>query len=162
MCPGQTIQTVNCISTFDGVYQFTYEQNMQNMGAGGICNNPDSTIEACKNPGSPYRDNEVFLMKYAKCPNVPTSTDHKIRYQCMGSWFAMVGSTGYTYAAIADTVEKDRRERFKCLMTVKNQKSSDNSIRWVMSRFSDCSNLKSLYNGPVRLTLQPSKYTYYL
>ena len=39
-----------------------------------------------------------------------------IRYQCMGSWFAMVGKTGYTFAAIADTVEKDRREKFKCLV----------------------------------------------
>ncbi|XP_050400479.1 uncharacterized protein LOC126817508 [Patella vulgata] len=156
----QTIQTVNCISTFEGVYQFTYEVN---TGGGGICNSEESTLEACQDPGSEYVDNEVFLMNYGKCPDVQTSKKQKIRYQCMGSWFAMVGSTGYTYAAIADTVEKDRRERFKCLLTLKNQKSPDNSIRWVMSRFADCSKLNSLYNGPVRLVLRLipplSKYT---
>ncbi|KAK6188389.1 hypothetical protein SNE40_004570 [Patella caerulea] len=167
MCPGKdqvpavdqlatlfrlTVTTVNCMSTFDGVYQFAFEQE---MGAGGICNNPDSTIEACKNPGSPYVDNEVFLMKYAKCSNVSTSTNHTVRYQCMGTWSAMVGPVSYTFAAVADTVERETRKRFKCLMTVKNQKSPDNSIRWVMSEFADCSKLKSLDNGPVRLTLQP-------
>lgn len=39
-----------------------------------------------------------------------------VRYQCMGSWFAMVGNTGYTFAAIADTVENDKREKFKCMV----------------------------------------------
>ena len=36
----------------------------------------------------------------------------------MGSWFAKLGSEGYTFAAIADTVEKDDREKFKCLVSL--------------------------------------------
>ncbi|XP_046543445.1 uncharacterized protein LOC124253673 [Haliotis rubra] len=146
-----TIQTVNCIDTWEGVFQFTYEVN---WGGGGICDTPGSTIQACQDPGSAYVDNEVFLMYYDKCRAVSTSFSQTVRYQCMGSWFAMIGNTGYTFAAIADTVEKDRRERFKCLMTLKNQKSADNTIRWVMSRFADCSKLNSIYDGPVRLVLR--------
>jgi hypothetical protein len=34
----------------------------------------------------------------------------------MGSWFAVRSGIGYTYAAIADTVEQDTREKFKCLV----------------------------------------------
>ena len=62
--------TVNCISTFEGMYQFTYEVN---RGGGGICDHPDSRIKACQDPGSPYVDNEVFEMRYARCPKVQTS-----------------------------------------------------------------------------------------
>ena len=39
-----------------------------------------------------------------------------IRYQCLGSWYAMVRRTGYTFAAIADTAEQDPRERYTCLV----------------------------------------------
>ncbi|KAK7100147.1 uncharacterized protein [Littorina saxatilis] len=166
MCPGydklpsvdqvktyflQNLKTVNCITTFEGVYQFTYEVA---WGGGGICDNLDSQVKACQDPGSAYVDNEVFFMTYARCWDVQTSMSQTIRYQCMGSWFAMVGQTGYTFAAIADTVEKDRREKFKCLLTLKNQKSADNTIRWIMSRFAKCDRLNSLYDGPVRLVLR--------
>lgn len=34
----------------------------------------------------------------------------------MGSWFAVRSGIGYTYAAVADTVEQDTREKFKCLV----------------------------------------------
>ena len=67
---GQTIKTVNCITTFEGVFQFNYEVS---WGGGGICANQDSVIEACQDPGSSYVDNEVFLMKFAKCREVQTS-----------------------------------------------------------------------------------------
>lgn len=39
-----------------------------------------------------------------------------IRYQCMGTWYAKVDDIGYTYAAIAHTVQKDNREKYKCLV----------------------------------------------
>ncbi|KAL3869491.1 hypothetical protein ACJMK2_042165 [Sinanodonta woodiana] len=142
--------TINCISTFEGVYQFTYEVD---QGGGGICDNPNSVIEACQDPGSAYVDNQVFMMKYAACRDVSTSANRQVRYQCMGTWFAVRNGVGYTYAAIADTVQKDNRERFKCLLTLKNQKDAQNKIRWVMSRFADCVSLNSIYNGPLRLVL---------
>lgn len=34
----------------------------------------------------------------------------------MGSWFAVRNGIGYTYAAVADTVEQDTREKFKCMV----------------------------------------------
>ena len=46
----------------------------------------------------------------------------EVRYQCYGTWYAMRCSgrncVGYTFAAISDTVEKDNRERFKCLVSL--------------------------------------------
>ncbi|XP_060593949.1 uncharacterized protein LOC132748376 [Ruditapes philippinarum] len=145
---------INCISTFEGVFQFTYEVN---YGGGGICDNPDSQIQACQDPGSSYIDNQVFRMRYSRCRDVSTSQNKMIRYQCFGTWFVMRGKypneIGYTYAVIADTVENDQREKFKCLMTNKNQKEAFNKVRWVMSRFADCRKLNSIYDGPVRLVL---------
>lgn len=61
---------INCISTFEGVYQFTYEVN---YGGGGICDSPDSQITACQDPGSSYIDNQVFRMTYGRCRDVVTS-----------------------------------------------------------------------------------------
>lgn len=145
---------INCIATFEGVFQFTYEVN---YGGGGICDNPDSQIQACQDPGSAYIDNQVFRMRYSRCRDVATSLNKVIRYQCFGTWFVMRGSgdnaIGYTYAVIADTVENDQREKFKCLMTNKNQKEAFNKVRWVMSRFADCKGLNSIYDGDVRLVL---------
>ena len=61
---------VNCISTFEGVYQYTYEVR---YGGGGICDNKESMIRACQDPGSAYVDNQVFRMQFAKCRDVSTS-----------------------------------------------------------------------------------------
>ena len=69
-CTVKAPRKVNCISTFEGVYQFSYEVD---VGGGGICNAPNSKIKACQDPGSQYVDNEVFMLTYAKCPDVVTS-----------------------------------------------------------------------------------------
>lgn len=61
---------VNCKATFQGVYQYSYEID---WGGGGICNNPDSKVIACQEPGSPYIDNQVFIMNFAKCIDVANS-----------------------------------------------------------------------------------------
>ena len=63
---------MNCKQTFEGVWQFSY---MIDDGGGGICDNSDSVITACQEPGSPYVDNQVFNMKFAKCPEVSDSTN---------------------------------------------------------------------------------------
>lgn len=146
----QSLEKINCVTTFEGVYQFSYEVD---TGGGGICNHPDSQIKACQEPGSQYVDNDVFVMTYRKCLDVSTSKNEQIRYQCMGSWFAVRSGIGYTYAAVADTVEQDTREKFKCMMTLKNQKDANNQIRWVMSRFPDCTSLSGVYRGPLKLVL---------
>ncbi|KAH3847544.1 hypothetical protein DPMN_089869, partial [Dreissena polymorpha] len=148
---------INCISTFEGVYQFTYEVN---YGGGGICDSPNNIIQACQDPGSSYIDNQVFRMTYAVCRDVSTSFNKVVRYKCLGTWYAIKGQstdgnggTGYTYAAIEDTVENDQREKFKCLMTNRNQKEAFNKIRWSMSRFAQCTNLDSAFVGPFKLVL---------
>ena len=56
----------------------------------------------------------------------------EVRYQCYGSWYAMRGSgkhaVGYTFAVISDTVEKDNRERFKCLVSVEELENKVQSL----------------------------------
>ncbi len=69
---GKTLITVNCKNTVEGIYHFTYEMN---EGGGGICDSPYSQILACQEPGSPYVDNQVFTMNFAKCPEVSTSVN---------------------------------------------------------------------------------------
>lgn len=145
----QIPQRVNCESMFKGLYQFSYEVE---QGDGGICDNPDNQIKACQDPGSRYVDNEVFSMTYGSCPNVLTSRDKNLRYQCLGTWDAEQYGVVYTFAAIADPVETNPRDRFQCLMTLKSQRGDKK--RWVMSRFADCSLLNSIYSGPVKLVLK--------
>lgn len=70
MISGKKLITVNCKSTFEGTYQFTYEID---ASSGGICNSEHSIIKACQEPGSPYVDNQVFRMNFAKCPGVTNS-----------------------------------------------------------------------------------------
>lgn len=69
---GKNLVTVNCKNTFEGVFQFSYEWD---VGGGGICDNDNSQLVACQEPGSPYVDNEVFTMSFAKCPDVTTSAN---------------------------------------------------------------------------------------
>ena len=69
---------VNCISTFEGVYQYTYEVR---VGGGGICDNQESMIRACQDPGSAYVDNQVFRMQFAKCRDVSTSYNKRKFHQ---------------------------------------------------------------------------------
>ncbi|CAG2194472.1 unnamed protein product [Mytilus edulis] len=148
----RSVVKLNCITTIEGVYQFSYEVGGP-TSLGGICNEPRSRIAACQDPGSAYVDNRMFLINYAKCRDVSTSVDQQIRYQCMGAWYAVKNGVGYTFAAVADTVEADERERFKCMMTLKDQKDPNNQIRWVMSRFPSCTSLNSIYDGDRKLVL---------
>ena len=67
---GTTLVTINCKSTFEGTYHFTYEID---FGGGGICDSSRSYIQACQEPGSPYVDNQVFKMNFAKCLDVTIS-----------------------------------------------------------------------------------------
>jgi hypothetical protein len=34
----------------------------------------------------------------------------------MGSWYAVKNGVGYTFAAVAENVQADEREKFKCLV----------------------------------------------
>lgn len=148
----KSLEIVNCRQTFEGVYQFSYEIN---YGGGGICDNKDSIIKACQEPGSPYVDNQVFEMKYASCPEVSTSLNRRIKYQCMGMWR---DNDDNIFSAIADLGEPVFRDRFKCLLTRIDQQRKDNRKLFSLSRFAQCSNLKSPYEGPVRLSLLPVVY----
>lgn len=73
---GKTLEIVNCKQSFEGVFQFSYEVD---FGGGGICDNPNSIIKACQEPGSPYVDNQVFQMDFARCSDV-TSSSNKSKY----------------------------------------------------------------------------------
>lgn len=59
------------------MYQFTYEVGGA-MSRGGICNNSNSIIAACQDPGSAYVDNKYFQMNYSRCYDVSTSKDQSM------------------------------------------------------------------------------------
>lgn len=63
------LKDVNCITTWEGMYRFTYEVDV----GGGICDSPDNVLTACQDPGSSYVDNRVFSMNFARCPGIQTS-----------------------------------------------------------------------------------------
>ena len=67
---GKAVRTVNCKTTIQGTYTFSYEVD---YGGGGICNSGISSILACQEAGSVYVDNQVFMMQFAKCPEVTSS-----------------------------------------------------------------------------------------
>ncbi|XP_013403139.1 uncharacterized protein LOC106168567 [Lingula anatina] len=140
---------VNCRTTFEGVFQFTYEYD---VGGGGICNSPSSIITACQLPGSVYYDNQAFDMVYAVCPGLSMSKDDTIRYQCLGSW---LDDNGNIFAAVMNTGEDRPYRRFRCMLTRKEQQRGNNEVRWTMSESAECSTLKSPYEGPIRLLLTP-------
>ncbi|CAH1772900.1 unnamed protein product [Owenia fusiformis] len=145
----KSLLTVNCKTMFEGVFQFTYEVD---IGGGGICDSSTSKIVACQEPGSPYVDNEVFLMKFGYCPDVSTSSTDQIRFQCMGSWRDNYGNV---FAAALNTGQEIIRERFRCFLTRDDQQRTDNKRRYTMSNTPECSTLKSPYDGPLRLVLNP-------
>ncbi|KAK2170127.1 hypothetical protein LSH36_4g10029 [Paralvinella palmiformis] len=145
------VRTVNCKNTFEGVFQFSYEWD---VGGGGICDNENSLIVACQEPGSPYVDNEVFTMEFAKCPEVQSSVNKGIRFQCMGTW---KDDQQNVWSGVADLGADVYRERFRCVLTRYDQEEGDNKLRYSMSWWADCSTLKSPYEGPVRLLLQPGR-----
>lgn len=67
----------------------------------------------------------------------------------MGSWFAVRSGIGYTYAAVADTVEQDTREKFKCMV-----------INWYMYCFNNYYQiLIKNYCNSSRLKYTLSSYT---
>ncbi|ELT95510.1 hypothetical protein CAPTEDRAFT_179956 [Capitella teleta] len=148
----KTLDTINCKTTFEGTYHMTYEVN---YGGGSICDNPRSTIVACQEPGSVYVDNQVFNMYFGKCPQVTSSMNENIKFQCMGSWR---DPNGNIYSAIADLGKEVLRERFRCMLTRDDQQYADNTRRYTMSRWADCSTLKSPYEGDIRLVLSPTVY----
>ena len=71
---GKELAVVNCRTTFEGVYRFTYEID---FGGGGICDNGNSHVIACQEPGSQYVDNQIFHMNFAKCPDVGSSVNNR-------------------------------------------------------------------------------------
>ncbi|XP_005095832.1 uncharacterized protein LOC101854563 [Aplysia californica] len=143
--------SLNCIDSIEGTFQFSYEIG---GGGGGICNHSQNVLDACQVPGSPNYDNLAFSMSFKKCPAQQNSFNRDTRFQCLGRWDAVVGSKTFTFIALTDSVQRVAQDKFKCLITLRDQHAEDNTIRWGMSRFGDCRQLKSLEDSPIRIVLR--------
>ena len=65
-------------------------------------------------------------MRFAKCPEVGSSVNSKIRFQCMGTWRDKFGNI---WSALADLGQEVPRERFRCMLTRDDQQRDDNKLR---------------------------------
>ncbi|OAF71739.1 hypothetical protein A3Q56_00488 [Intoshia linei] len=178
----KTQKTVSCRSTFDGIYRFKYEVD---IGGGGICDNPASKLVACQRPGSFYLDNQIFKMHFAPCIQVSTSKNEIVRYECLGSWRDENNDIYFAVADLRREIFRERFHclvRKNCKPIIQNnwnsflspnkpdlgipwffvriktrddQERNDNWIRYTMSRWADCSTLKSYFNGDIKLQLLP-------
>lgn len=107
-----SLRKVNCKTTFEGVYHFTY---LSREGGGGVCDNPKSLIEACQEPGSQYVDNEVFRMSYRLCPGISSSRSESKRYNSIQNIICRVFNQYHN-----DVMANNRTDHIIICTSVKN------------------------------------------
>ncbi|XP_067938193.1 uncharacterized protein [Watersipora subatra] len=146
-----TSLAVNCKNTFEGVFQFSYEQ----QSAEGICDNPDSRIFACQEPGSSYKGNQVFQQWFESCPGNAGSTQEYNLWFCLGSW-TDPNDPHKKYAAISKSGEPLFEKRIRCLLTKDNQQLLNNQLRYTMSSTPSCKELADERDGPWRMVTTPA------
>ena len=112
----KTYEAQECRSTIYGTYHFTYEFREAGQG---VCNNPESKLISCPEPGSPFQTvNQRFTMMYASCRNLISSIDAHPLYDCLGNW---VDEYGNIFTAIANQRVATERsyDKFRCMLTRK-------------------------------------------
>ncbi len=119
----KTYDAQECRSTIYGTYHFTYEFREAGQG---VCNNPESKLISCPEPGSPFQTvNQRFTMMYASCRNLISSIDAHPLYDCLGNW---VDEYGNIFTAIANQRVATERsyDKFRCMLTrkVKNKNTT--------------------------------------
>lgn len=105
-----------------------------------------------------------FCMRHTSPPAVTIATSFNIRkfdFACLTSELTILLFDSASYAG--SRVNSKFQNNVHCVvrifqqLTRYDQQVDDNYYRYTMSRWASCASLKSPYDGPIRLTLSPSK-----
>ncbi|XP_026473212.1 uncharacterized protein LOC113377199 [Ctenocephalides felis] len=137
---------VNCRSSLEGVWQFTYQNRFQFTGE---CNSPDATIRSCQAAGSQFLiSNQKFNITYRECQGMKGTFNGLVEYSCLGHWFVDKNH----YFAVANTKESRKDEKYRCFL-----KNRDDDLYIGVSITAECNTLKTPERSPERLRLTPVK-----
>ncbi|XP_023246365.1 uncharacterized protein LOC106640859 [Copidosoma floridanum] len=137
---------VNCRSSLEGVWQFTYQNKFRFTGE---CNNPDAQIRSCQTAGTQFFiTNQKFNITYKQCPGMKGTFVAVVEYSCLGDWFVDKNH----YFAVANTKESRKDEKYRCFL-----KNRDDDLYIGVSITAECNVLKSVEKSPERLRITPVK-----
>ncbi|XP_014475353.1 PREDICTED: uncharacterized protein LOC106744823 [Dinoponera quadriceps] len=137
---------MNCRSSLEGVWQFTYQNRFRFTGE---CNNPDAYIKSCQSPGNQFFiTNQKFNITYKKCAEMKGTFDGLVEYTCLGDWF--VGKNHFF--AVANTKESRDDEKYRCFL-----RNRDDDLYIGVSITAECNTLKTVEKSPERLRITPVK-----
>ncbi|XP_065201413.1 uncharacterized protein LOC135832217 [Planococcus citri] len=137
---------VNCRSSFEGVWQFAYQNRFRFAGE---CNSPDAQIRSCQAAGTQFLiTNQKFNITYQKCDGMSGTSHAVVEYSCLGDWFVDKNH----YIAVANTKESRIDEKYRCFL-----KNRDDDLYIGVSITAECNTLKSPENSPERLRITPVK-----
>lgn len=140
---------INCRSSLEGVWQFTYQNRFRFTG---VCDKPDARIHSCQTAGTQFLiTNQKFNITYQQCEGMDGTFNGVVEYSCLGDWF--VGKNHYF--AVANTKESRKDEKYRCFL-----KNRDDDLYIGVSITAECNTLKTPEKSPVRLKLTPVKAEY--
>ncbi|XP_040564488.2 LOW QUALITY PROTEIN: uncharacterized protein [Lepeophtheirus salmonis] len=140
----ETYTPVNCRSSIEGVFQFTYQLR---WAFTGDCSHNEQQIHSCQNVGSQFLiSNQKFNVTYRKCEGMDWTSNSVVEFACLGDWF--IGKD--QFFAVANTKESRRDEKFRCFL-----KNRDDDYYLGMSITPECNTIKTIERAPVRLKLTP-------
>jgi len=140
----QSYTPINCRSSIEGVFQFTYQFRFT---ATGICTHPEQKIHSCQNIGSQFLiSNQKFNMTLKHCEGMENTKDAVVEFSCLGDW--VVGKN--QYFAVANTKESRIDEKFRCFM-----KNRDDDYFLGQSITPECNQIKTVEQAPIRIQMTP-------
>ncbi|CAB4061943.1 unnamed protein product [Lepeophtheirus salmonis] len=123
----KTYTPVNCRSSIEGVFQFTYQLR---WAFTGDCSHNEQQIHSCQNVGSQFLiSNQKFNVTYRKCEGMDWTSNSVVEFACL---------------------ESRRDEKFRCFL-----KNRDDDYYLGMSITPECNTIKTIERAPVRLKLTP-------
>lgn len=137
---------VNCRSSLEGVWKFTYQNRFRFTGE---CSHPDAYIKSCQQPGNQFLiTNQKFNISYKKCDGMEGTFDGLVEYSCLGDWFVDKNH----FFAVANTKESRKDEKYRCFL-----KNRDDDLYIGVSITAECNTLKTVEKSPERLRITPVK-----
>ncbi|KAF6198608.1 hypothetical protein GE061_008360 [Apolygus lucorum] len=137
---------VNCRSSLEGVWKFTYQNRFRFTGE---CSHPDAYIKSCQQPGNQFLiTNQKFNISYKKCDGMEGTFDGLVEYSCLGDWFVDKNH----FFAVANTKESRKDEKYRCFL-----KNRDDDLYLGVSITAECNTLKTVEKSPERLKVTPVK-----